>query len=113
MCGVFTQLEVTRRLTGASFSMQPEKVANYIFFNITEVPSSWGTYIFANGTPAIRGEQISTGSNAVSKTYSFFSHTLKKGKRIDIECSLTEDKMGANYINATFYNFKLDFKVIE
>lgn len=97
-------------ITGASFSMKPEKEAYYMTFIVYPIPRN-RTYIFQTGTDPYHVEAISTGSNAVNKTYSF-TYTLKKGNSIGFNSILLEEE-SRFFIDATFYNFKLDFTVIE
>ncbi|MDE6655797.1 MAG: hypothetical protein K2J85_02265, partial [Anaeroplasmataceae bacterium] len=97
-------------ITGVSFSMKPEKVANYIGFDVYPIPRN-RTYIFQTGTDPYHVEAISTGSNTVNKTYSF-TYTLKKGNSIGFNSILLEEEHRF-FINATFYNFKLNYKVVQ
>lgn len=101
-------------IKGVSFSMKPEKEAKLIHFEVFPVPRN-GTYIFQTGSDSSSYESISTGSNAISKTYSF-TYTLKKGNSIGFNSILAEREMGwidDYFINATFYNFKLNFTVVQ
>ena len=97
-------------IKGVSFSMKPEKEANYIHFEVFPVPEN-RTYIFQTGTEPYQVEQITTGSNTVNKTYSF-AYTLKKGNSIGFNSILLEEE-SRFFINATLYNFKLNFTVVQ
>ncbi|MDE5867858.1 MAG: hypothetical protein K2H02_02835 [Anaeroplasmataceae bacterium] len=101
-------------ITGASFSMKPEKEAYYMTFVIYPVPLNRNP-IFDTTTDEELYLPISTGANVLDKSFSF-TYTLKKGNSIQLNSLLYDNKgdwQGLYIIDATFYNFKLDFTVIE
>ena len=101
-------------ITGVSFSMQPEKAANFLCFSVNPFPLKNTKPIFQTGTDPegeIGCEPISTGEGVLNKTYSF-THSLKRGNQIQFNSILMEEDFRF-FINATFYNFKLNFTVVE
>lgn len=93
-------------ITGVSFSMQPEKEVHFLDFRVSPA-TAIGSEIFKT-----TADPITTGSNAFSKTYSF-THTLKKGNSLYVNAVVAEDEAGNYFINATLYNFKLNFIVVQ
>lgn len=93
-------------ITGVSFSMQPEKEVHFLDFCVSPA-TAIGSEIF-NTNP----DPISTGTNAINKTYSF-THTLKKGNSLYINAVTMEDEAGNYFVKATLYNFKFIFTVVQ